>query len=156
MWLKRKTRITTNRINVKLRRSILRKQPSGATQTAIVPPTQGKMSKLTTKRIRAMGRLCCRRRSKRMPESSRVSRRRYTRNSEATDNATRPVSQANQIGEKCRSNAVSGSLPSAESAVDQSGHSPSVASAPTVSRNVEAVIANVQNVASSVDRVNRS
>jgi flagellar hook-length control protein FliK len=87
-------------------------------------------------------------------ESPRVTRRRYSRNSEASDNATRPVSQTNQTGETRRGSTVSSSLPAAESAVDQSGQASASSSAPTVSRNVEAVIANVQNVASRVDRVN--
>lgn len=86
-------------------------------------------------------------------ESPRVTRRRYTRDSETSDDAARPVSRSNPSGETRRPNMVS-SLP-AEPAVDQSG-SPAPSLTPTVSKNVEAVIANVQNVTSRVDRFNTS
>lgn len=89
-------------------------------------------------------------------ESPRVSRRRYTRSSEASEHAPQSVSQSNQTRATHRSDGVSSGLPTAESTVDPSGSSSDRSSAPTVSRNVEAVIANVQNVASRVDRGNTS
>ncbi len=89
-------------------------------------------------------------------ESPRVSRRRYTSKGEASDLATRPVSQTNQSGAARRSDALNSSLPTPDAVVEQSRQSSAESSAPASAKGTEAVVANVQNVAARVDRVNTS
>lgn len=89
-------------------------------------------------------------------ESPRVSRRRYTKDDEASENASRPASQSNHNRADSRPNAVNNGRPTADTAVDPSSQSSPASRASTASRNVESVIASVQGATSKVDRVNTS